>query len=232
MNDEQLSRLFRPFSQADASMSRRFGGTGLGLTISRRLANMLGGDITVASSPGAGSTFSLTFDPGALAGVRLVTASTPAAPRPAAGITDTLPTPRLECRILLAEDGPDNQRLISHVLRKAGATIDIVENGQLAVERALEAELGTSGPPYDLVLLDMQMPVLDGYGAARRLREFHFKKPIVALTAHAMTGDREKCLEAGCDDYATKPIRRRELIEQLAQLIKSRAESGASASAV
>ncbi len=110
------------------------------------------------------------------------------------------------------------------MLRRAGATVDIVENGQLAVDHALQAEVGLKGSPYDLVLLDMSMPVLDGYGAARRLREFHYKKPVVALTAHAMKGDREKCLEAGCDDYATKPIRKRELIEQLAALLASRAQ--------
>jgi PAS domain S-box-containing protein len=230
MSADQMVRLFKPFTQADASTSRRFGGTGLGLTISRRLAEMLGGSITVASTPGQGSTFSLTFAPGPLEGVELVAGPSDAGASIPKHSTEVFSAVKLDCRILLAEDGPDNQRLIGHVLRKAGATVDIVENGQLAIERAMQAEVELLPFTYDLVLLDMQMPVLDGYSAARKLRELNFRRPIVALTAHAMTGDREKCLAAGCDDFATKPINRRALLELIAQLTgkpQSAAESPA-----
>jgi CheY-like chemotaxis protein len=129
----------------------------------------------------------------------------------------------LNCRILLAEDGPDNQRLIGFALKKAGASVEVVDNGQLAFERIMNSASaqpadGASWPPIDVVVMDMQMPVLDGYGATRKLREAGYRGPIVALTAHAMAGDREKCLAAGCDEYATKPIDRNRLIELVASL--------------
>jgi CheY-like chemotaxis protein len=115
--------------------------------------------------------------------------------------------------LLLAEDGPDNQRLVSFVLRKKGADVTVAENGQIAVDFALAAR--AAGKPFDLILMDMQMPLLDGYEAARRLRKAGFTGPIIALTAHAMPGDRQRCLDAGCDDYISKPIVPAQLVAQL-----------------
>ncbi len=211
MTPAQLQRLFQPFAQADSSKTRRFGGTGLGLTISRRLAEMLGGTVTVNSASGEGSAFTVTIATGALDGIPLLDNPTqaltlkmesPSAPQP-----EDL---GLDCRILLAEDGPDNQRLITHLLRKAGAEVTVAENGRQAVEAALAAHNG--GNPFDVILMDMQMPVMDGYEASALLRAKGYRGAIVAFTAHAMASDREKCLAAGCDEYASKPIDRGQLL--------------------
>ncbi len=215
MNDDQMARLFRPFTQADTSTTRRFGGTGLGLTISKRLAKMLGGDITISSRLGQGSTFTLTIATGPLDGVKFVqqpdaTDSEEAREQASDGARPAVAEAKLDCRILLAEDGRDNQRLISYFLRRAGARVEVVENGRLAVEAALRAE--QAGEPFDVILMDMQMPELDGYGATAELRSRGYTRPIIALTANAMEGDREKCLQAGCDDFATKPVDRRKLL--------------------
>ncbi len=215
VSPEQIERLFTPFSQADASMTRRYGGTGLGLAISKRLAAVLGGDITVSSTPEIGSVFQLAIDPGPLDGVELDDSLVAAAPAAKAAVEEP---GRLDCHILLAEDGPDNQRLIRVVLEKAGASVTVAENGRVALDRIAEAQAG--GPPIDLVLMDMQMPELDGYGATRKLRESSCELPIIALTAHAMSGDREKCLAVGCNDYATKPIDRHALVRCCARWLR------------
>ena len=218
ITSEQLARLFQPFTQADASTSKKFGGTGLGLTISKRLAEILGGSISVTSTPGKGSTFTVTVETGSLEGVRMVDA-------PANAVLETepdsathaAPAANLNCRLLLAEDGPDNQRLISLILKKAGANVTLAENGQIAHDKAMAAM--ASGELFDVILMDMQMPVLDGYSATRMLREAGYPGPIVALTANAMAGDEEDCRQAGCDGYATKPIDRAKLFSVLTQFI-------------
>jgi CheY-like chemotaxis protein len=212
---EQIDKLFETFVQADASTTLKFGGTGLGLTISKRLAEMLGGSIQVRSTPGEGSTFSLAILTGPLAGVTMVDKMTGSEASIGQVANPAIADAPLECRILLAEDGPDNQRLISFFLKKAGADVTVAENGRIALELALAAH--DEGTPSDVILMDMQMPVLDGYSATAELRDAGYRGPVIALTAHAMSGDKDKCIIAGCDDYATKLIDRKKLIAMVAQ---------------
>ncbi|HLK10184.1 MAG TPA: ATP-binding protein [Candidatus Binatia bacterium] len=209
---EQRERLFVPFGQADPSTTRRFGGSGLGLVISKRLANMLGGDIAVESTPGAGSTFTLGIDVGSLEGVRLVRPVERAVRAPARRAAWGEEAP-LGGRILLAEDAPDNRRLLALYLKRAGAMVETAENGLAVCELALGA--AAAGVPFDVILMDMQMPELDGYDATARLRQAGYRGTIIALTAHAMDGDRTRCLAAGCDDYVAKPVDRLTLIEAI-----------------
>ncbi|MFQ5463819.1 MAG: ATP-binding protein, partial [Phycisphaerae bacterium] len=221
MTPEQAAGLFQPFNQADTSTTRRFGGTGLGLTISKHFAELLGGDITIVSStPGVGTHFRLTIATGPLHGVRMIHPSevAPASRAHDIGSASSTAEKPLACRILLAEDGPDNQRLVSLVLERAGAQVTLAENGRLAVEAARAAQ--DRAEPFDVILMDMQMPVLDGYGATAELRAGGYEGPIIALTAHAMASDRQKCLDAGCDDYRTKPIDRTKLIETINRHLK------------
>ena len=216
---DQMAALFQPFAQGDVSTSRRFGGTGLGLAISKRLAEILGGDITVRSTAGEGSTFSLTVAAGPLQEVPMISDAAEAAnhTKPASPPADHAPV-RLAGRLLLAEDGPDNRRLISLLLRNAGADVELTENGRIALDLFLAAK--REGREFDLILMDMQMPVMDGYEATRRLKAEGCTAPIVALTAHAMAGDRERCLEAGCDDYISKPVDRTALLTLVARHLK------------
>ncbi len=222
MTEDQVASLFQPFVQGDTSTTRKFGGTGLGLTISKRFAEMLGGSITATGTVGKGSTFRAVISVGSLTGVKRISEFTEAVQAPPKR-TEIKSLPALHCRILLVEDGPDNQRLISFHLKKAGATVDIAENGRIGVRMVLEHGLGSrttdAGEPYDLVLMDMQMPVLDGYAATAELRDAGCTTPIIALTAHAMPGDRDKCIAAGCDDYLTKPIDPGKLVETIQQYV-------------
>jgi signal transduction histidine kinase len=214
MTEDQLGRLFQRFSQADNSTTRKYGGTGLGLAISKRLAEMLGGDIAVRSEPAKGSCFAVTVE----------TAPLGAAPQdgrlrvtPDAHSQTTIVRFASGERILLAEDSDDSQRLISHILTHAGFHVTVVENGQVACDRAMAAL--RDGAPFDLILMDMQMPVMDGHEAARRLRAEGYTRPIVALTALATREDRKNCLDAGCDYCVTKPINRDELMRVAADWI-------------
>lgn len=196
---EQLTRLFKPFSQAEASTTRRFGGTGLGLSIARQLSELMGGTVTVESTPGLGSCFEATVATGPLERVlfihSLAGADLPAGDsRPRSGSS-------VGGRVLLAEDGPDNRRLISTFVRHLGADIHMVENGRQAVEAAL-------GQDFDLVLMDVQMPDLDGIEATRLLRQAGFARPIVALTGNVLPEEVRRYPQAGCDDWLAKPIDR------------------------
>jgi PAS domain S-box-containing protein len=204
---DAIERLFIPFVQADSSTTRRFGGSGLGLAISKRLVTVMGGDITVHSVPGHGSTF------------RVALALSPAmepAVTPAPEPTDALKTARFgNLRVLVAEDEPNNQKVIRLLLRSLGIEADLVSNGQQAVGAA-------SAKPYDVIILDLQMPVMDGLEASRKIRELNLstRPTIVALTANAFQEDRDAANTAGMDDYLTKPITLARLRAMLANLTK------------
>ena len=202
LSPAHFAKVFQPFSQADNSTTRRFGGTGLGLFLSRKLANILGGDIQVQlNKDQPGCTFTLTF----VGGI-----SHRQSPE-----TEIKLLPRLESNnrlqgkhILLAEDALDNQVLVSTILCDHGAVVDIAQNGVIAVQKAFEK-------PFDIILMDLQMPLMDGYQATQKIRAGGYSKPIVALTAHAMGSERIKTREAGCDFHLTKPINPRELIDTI-----------------
>jgi signal transduction histidine kinase/CheY-like chemotaxis protein len=224
MTPEQQQAVFRPFVQADTTMTRRFGGTGLGLTISKKFAQLLGGDLAIVESiADHGTTMRLTIPIEPAAAQRLFRPDHETLRENAEARQRSFTAPVLAgVRVLLAEDGLDNQRLIRHVLTKASVEVDVVADGQAAIEA-----VRMPGRRYDVVLMDMQMPVLDGYEATATLRASGYTRPIVALTAHAMTGDREKCLNVGCDDYATKPISRGALIEVVLRNLRSPQEEPA-----
>lgn len=224
MEAETLETLFSPFQQADRSTARRFGGTGLGLVISRRLTEMLGGDIAVQSRPGHGSTFTVRFpqqlpeDTRWLDDLRQAGEDAPRRVEPTESPRDRHPLRNR--RLLLAEDGHDNRRLFHLILSRAGAATTLVENGLEAYEEAMKCR--EENNPFDLIVMDMQMPVMDGYAAVRKLRESGYTEPIIALTAHAMPEERERCLAAGCDDYVSKPILRDVLIEVVLKNMEKR----------
>ena len=210
MNAEQSARLFAPFTQADSTVTRQHGGTGLGLTISRRLARLMGGDVTLErTEPGSGSCFRLDLPLIAAKGANVVSSIDAVVERMKAPARSAAVS--MKGRVLLAEDGPDNQRLITFHLRKGGATVDVADNGVIALQMIERA--ATQGKPYDLLVTDMQMPEMDGYTLARTLRERGSTIAIIALTAHAMAEDHRKCLDSGCDAYATKPIDKAALLQ-------------------
>jgi PAS domain S-box-containing protein len=227
MTPEQADCLFHPFGQADATVTRKHGGTGLGLTICGRLAGLMGGTVTLArTAPGKGSCFRVDLPLESVEGSAVASRLDVVEERRVEGPVATV---RFAGRILLAEDGVDNQRLIAFHLRKAGAVVDVAENGVVALRMIDEA--AASGGRYDLLLTDMQMPEMDGYTLARTLRERGDALPIVALTAHAMADDREKCNAAGCDDYVAKPIERAALLTTCAAWIAHGGEAARRASA-
>ncbi|MDX1969606.1 MAG: ATP-binding protein [Planctomycetaceae bacterium] len=215
MTDVQVQRLFQPFMQADGSTTRKYGGTGLGLAISRRLARMLGGDIEVSSVPSVGSKFVVTIRGQAAEPSPTNLHAELQGPR-----SDQALTPLARFRILVAEDTPELASLTAHLLRKAGAAPTTVGDGEAACSQALAA--WRSGAMFDAILMDMQMPILDGVAAVRQLRRERYPGLIIALTANAMQQDRERCLQCGCDDFVTKPIDRSQLLHCIGAHIRTR----------
>ena len=194
---EDLGRIFSPFEQADGSMTRRAKGTGLGLAISRHIAEGLGGDLAVSSQPGSGSVFRARIATGSMEGVAMLDGPRSEAIGDVGHQGSAVDLTGLH--VLVVDDGEENRKLIRLVLRRAGAAVTCAADGQECLDRTAEAD-------FDLILLDMQMPVLDGYQTAGRLRQRGFEAPVIALTAHAMRGDDRRCLEAGCSGYLCKPI--------------------------
>lgn len=218
MTPEVLQRLFTPYSNDRGRRVRAQQGSGLSLAISKQLVQMLGGDLAVESARDQGTTFRFTIATGPLDGVEMVDGQEYAIllgeknrrrSANAAGST------KVEARVLLAEDGVDNLRLISALLTKSGVEVTAASDGQEAIERVRQAT--AQGRPFDVVLMDMEMPRMDGYAATGLLRGEGYDRPIIALTAHAMAGDREKCVSAGCDDYLSKPVDRMRLFEALTE---------------
>ena len=209
---EQQKILFQPFTQVDSSHTRQYGGTGLGLAICWRLAQMLGGEITLQSAPRQGSTLTLSVPAGLSDAATLVEPSSEIM----ADLADSPATrPRINGRLLVVDDRHDIRSLAKHFLEAAGAFVEVAENGQAAIDAIAEAE--RQQQDFDVVIMDMQMPVLDGYQATARLRERGFERPIIALTAGAMQGEREKCLQAGCNEFISKPIEGYRLVGAVAR---------------
>ncbi|MEK7355688.1 MAG: ATP-binding protein, partial [Bdellovibrionota bacterium] len=213
MTEDQKARLFRRFAQADETMTRKFGGTGLGLILSKKFVQCLGGDLRIrATSPGRGSCFRMTIDPGPLDSRDFTTYLETFRPEPASAATANRGAHDLEGKeVLVVDDSIDNQKLVSHFLKAAGAHDTGAMNGAEGMEKAL-------GGHFDIVLMDIQMPVLDGLRATAALRKKGFRKPIVALTAHALAEEKDLCLHSGFDAYLSKPISRTMLVDQLADL--------------
>lgn len=214
ISKEQEARLFQPFSQADTSTTRKFGGTGLGLILSRKISENLGGRLDlIESTEGVGSTFVIEFEVPVTNGTKFVSkeAFTNFGAKPEFHQTSHV---LYGLNILLVEDSPDNQMLITTYLRKEGAQVTAANNGIEGVEMALTNK-------YDLLLMDIQMPFLDGHEATQKLRQLNFKKPIIALTAHAMKEEQERCYASGFNEFLKKPIQRNLLIDTLSRYASS-----------
>ena len=211
---EKQAAIFEKFTQADGSVTRRYGGTGLGLTITRRLVEAFGGTITVESEPGRGTSFIFRF-PAEVVNIVPAAAAAEGAERPSPGFTD----PRTR-RILVVEDNAVNQKVVSAMLSRRGHVFEVAGNGAIALGKLAEAH-------YDVVLMDVQMPVMDGLEATRQIRQDARWKtlPIIAMTAHAMQGDKERCFEAGMNDYVSKPIQAQALYRSIEESLRGGADA-------
>jgi PAS domain S-box-containing protein len=208
---QDLEKVFASFTQADGSTARKYGGTGLGLTITRQLALLLGGNIMVISEEGKGSTFSLVIPTG-LDSTGQLHSDTDDTIGQIDSRDEKTGQSKFSGHVLVAEDVETNQVLAKALLKRMGLDVTIAADGNEAVKKARSQD-------FDLIFMDIQMPEMDGYQATRSLREQGIKTPIIALTAHAMKGDEQKCIEAGCDDYMSKPLDRRILVEKVSKYL-------------
>ncbi len=213
ISPEQQQRLFQPFSQGDSSVTRSYGGSGLGLAISQRLVHILQGEVCLESQLGEGATFTVKLPIPATEDVHLIEPDLV----PFTREDEEAPTQAraLACRVLVVDDRRDVRHISQHFLEKAGAIVSTAEDGGEGVEAAVAAR--DSGSPFHLIVMDMQMPNVDGLQATAQLRSAGVQEPIIALTADAMKGDREKCLAGGCDDYLSKPIDHSKLVRMVAK---------------
>ncbi len=226
IDPDKVHQLFKPFSRInDGTPTGIRPGTGLGLVIAAQFARMMGGDITLESVPEQGSRFTVKIDAGKTSDLKFIDDSD-ASPIGADTANDTLsPDALTGLRILVTDDNPDNQRIIKFIVEQAGAVVELAGHGGEATQRILSP--GTRSP-IDLVLMDMQMPICDGYTATRILRNRGYTLPIIALTAYTMSGDRQKCLDAGCTSYLTKPVVPETLIQEVAKFTPSKKNQNAS----
>jgi CheY-like chemotaxis protein len=212
MNEQEMALLFRRFSQT--STADTVNGSGLGLALSRQLAHMLGGDLVAQSVPGAGTTFTLTLPRTATPAEELMTAW-PSQPHSGA-VGEPARLPLEGVQVLLAEDGPDSARLCRHFLERAGASVTVACDGRQALAFLRAAEAGVFEDPFDVVLMDMDMPIMDGMQAVQAIRSGGSQIPVIALTAHAGDEVRARCLAGGFSDYLAKPADRRTLLAAVA----------------
>lgn len=199
MSPEAKERLFKAFEQGDTDVTRKFGGTGLGLTISLQLAELLGGTVSVDSILGMGSSFKVTIKTGPLKDVKFISPTEAEQVKQKDVDEDAIEITKLTGRIIVAEDNADNRRLLEFYLKKSGASFSFVENGRDAVSKVLNEN-------PDVVLMDMQMPIMNGYDATKKIREQGFTRPIIALTANALDVEVKKCIDAGCNRVLPKPF--------------------------
>jgi PAS domain S-box-containing protein len=209
ISKDQQPNLFQAFMQADSSTTRKYGGTGLGLMLSRQLARALGGDLILErSTPGVGSKFTFSVNAGPIEKAKVKSAEV----KPVDN-SSSQEMPLRGVNVLLVEDSPDNQMLVTRFLNSAGAKVDVADNGEAGVNKA-------QAKNYDIVFMDIQMPVLDGHEATKQLRKNGFNRPIIALTAHAFSEEKERALQSGFTDYLTKPINRRLLLESTQKVLE------------
>jgi len=227
IDDCESPQLFMPYEQL-SNRPHDITGSGLGLPITKQLCDLLGGEITVRSELNKGSTFSVILPTDSLDDVRMLespeqvtNAEVPfSLKRKSSNEASYRPVGTVDCRVLLVEDCADSRRLIAFLLRMAGAQVTVVNDGQSAIEES--ATDTASGSGFDLILMDMQLPFVDGYEAVQVLRGDGYSGPIVALTANAMRGQRERCLAVGCTDFLLKPIAQKQTVELVKQYRQQR----------